>query len=153
MSQVLSLSIRVARRTSAGFVACAAAAVLLAVAGGVACSPVRAPEADAPVSPAAGRDVGALPSFENIVWRVAESPNVAPGHLYVFLSDGTLVVTSPQSTPSLGRWRRIGDGLSMIEQDIEYRVDIVSLSHDEFRIHIRDPGDGVDIRFVPASPR
>jgi hypothetical protein len=90
-------------------------------------------------------------TFVNRVWEVAESSAVAPGHLYIFLSEGTLVVASPTGTPSLGRWSRTGEGLTMIEDGISYATDIVALSADEFRIRSHNPGTAVDIRLVPAA--
>ncbi len=91
------------------------------------------------------------PDFVNRVWRVAESSAVAPGQLYVFLAEGTLVVASDTGTPSLGRWSRTGDGLTLVEEGRAYPTDIVSLTADEFRIRSHNPGQPVDIRLVPAD--
>jgi hypothetical protein len=99
----------------------------------------------------AGTPASPPPRFEDRVWRVAESSAVAPGHLYVFLSEGTLVITSPHSTPTFGRWMRSGDGLTIIEEGQVYPTDIVALSADEFRIRSHHPGPPVDIRLVPAD--
>ena len=90
-------------------------------------------------------------SFVNRVWSVAESSGVAPGHLYVFLSEGTLVVASPYGKPSLGTWSRAGDTLTIVEEGIPYRTGILSLSSTEFRIRSHNPGEPVEIRFVPAE--
>ena len=90
-------------------------------------------------------------TFVNRVWRVADSTAVAPGQLYVFLSEGTLVMTSPSSTPSLGTWRRAGNGFTMVEEGRPYRVDILALTDQEFRIRSHNPGQPVDIRLVPAT--
>jgi len=90
-------------------------------------------------------------TFVNRVWRVADSTAVAPGQLYVFLSEGTLVMTSPSSTPSLGTWRRDGAGFTMVEDGRPYRVDILALTEEEFRIRSHNPGQPVDIRLVPAG--
>ena len=101
---------------------------------------------------AAPAPAGAAPvTFVNRVWRVADATAVAPGQLYVFLSEGTLVMTSPSSTPSLGTWRRDGDGFTMVEEGRPYRVDILALSADEFRIRSHNPGQPVDIRLIPAT--
>jgi hypothetical protein len=90
-------------------------------------------------------------SFVNRVWRVASSSSVDPGVLYVFLSDGTLVISSPHGTPALGTWKQAGSGLVMIEEGRPYRVDVLKLSADEFRIMINNPGNAVEIAFVPAD--
>ena len=88
--------------------------------------------------------------FVNKVWRVSESSAVAPGTLYVFLSEGTLLITSEHSTPALGRWTQEGGGLTMVEESIAYKVDILNLTDDEFRIKSHNPGGSVEIRLVPA---
>ena len=95
-------------------------------------------------------------SFVNRVWRVASSSSgIEPGMLYVFLSDGTLVISSPHGTPALGRWKQDGAGLTMIEEGRPYKVDVLKLSAGEFRIMINNPGSAVEIAFAPAdqSPR
>jgi len=93
----------------------------------------------------------AKPTFVNKVWRVASSSSLEPGMLYVFLSDGTLVISSPHGTPSLGSWKPSGDGLTMIEEGIAYKVDVLALSAREFRVMINNPGHAVEIAFAPAD--
>ncbi len=67
-----------------------------------------------------GRDKqgSAQEGFVNKVWQIKTSNSIEPGMLYVFLSDGTLVMASPSSQPSLGRWTRTEKGLNMIEEGI-----------------------------------
>ena len=90
-------------------------------------------------------------SFVNQVWTVAESAQVATGDTRVFLSDGTMVMTGPNSTPAFGTWRVTAGALSITEEGREYPVDVVELTADVFRIRIRGPGEPVVIRFVPAE--
>ena len=97
-----------------------------------------------PAQPAAG------PRFVNRVWSVESSTAVAPGTLYVFLSEGTLVIASPDGKPMLGSWRRSGDGLVMVEESIEYPTDILKLDGSSFVIRSHNPGTPVDISLVPA---
>lgn len=101
------------------------------------------------------RDLTAQPkepaSFVNRVWRVAESSSVSPGQMYVFLSEGTLVVASPNGKPTLGTWNGKGDALTMVEEGIPYKVDILGLTKTEFRIKSHNPGESVEIRLVPAE--
>ena len=66
-------------------------------------APLEAPAEPAPAEKAV--------SFVNRVWVVAESKQVERGALRVFLSDGTLVMTSPNSTPAFGQWRSEGGRL------------------------------------------
>jgi hypothetical protein len=85
------------------------------------------------------------------VWRVSESSSVAPGTLYVFLSEGTLIITSPNSKPALGRWKYEGGALTMVEEGVPYKVDVLKLSKEEFRIRSNNPGEPVEITLVPAG--
>ncbi len=90
------------------------------------------------------------PGFVNKVWEVSLSTGVTPGMLYVFLSDGTLVMTSKNSQPAFGRWTYQNGALSMIEDGQEYKTDILSLGTDEFRIRSHNPGGSIEIAMVPA---
>jgi hypothetical protein len=110
------------------------------------CSERSAPTESSPQVPATSP-----PGFINIVWKVSESPGVAPGTLYVFLSDGTLVVASPHGKPAVGTWRDAGGVLTMVEEGLPYQVDVLNVSHDEFRIRSHHPGKPAEITFVPAE--
>lgn len=105
-------------------------------------APVAANSAAAAISPA---------SFVNKVWRVSQSSDVAAGMLYVFLSDGTLVIASAHGTPALGTWRLEGEALTMVEEGLPYVVDVLELSAAKFRIRVNNPGESTDITFVPAD--
>jgi hypothetical protein len=119
----------------------AAAIVVFAAA----CSrPPEAPEVPATPTPQAA-------TFVDRVWRVTESSAVAPGTLYAFLSDGTLVVTSPGSKPMVGSWARAGDGLVMVEESVSYPTDVISLTATTFVIRSHNPGEPVEITMVPAE--
>ncbi len=90
-------------------------------------------------------------TFVNRVWEVAESSGMSPGQLVVFLSEGTLVFASTHGTPALGTWKYDGGSLTMIEEGLHYKVDILELSNDEFRIRSYNPGGFIDTRFVLAE--
>jgi hypothetical protein len=95
---------------------------------------------------------GSAPAgFVNKVWSVRTSTSVAPGTLYVFLVDGTLLITSSTGTPALGKWTHSGGVFTMIEEGVPYKVDILSLSRDEFRIRSNNPGAPVEMTLVPAE--
>jgi hypothetical protein len=66
--------------------------------------------AHAPTTPPAS----VKPAFINKVWEVSLSTGVSPGMLYAFLSDGTLVITSPKSKPAFGAWTYKNGKLTMI---------------------------------------
>src|SRR6185503_3133658 len=80
--------------------------------------------ASTPAPSAATAPVG----FVNKVWKVKSSNAVTVGQLYVFLSEGTLVLASEHGTPSLGSWRSDPGGFTMIEDGISYPTDIVRLT-------------------------
>lgn len=98
-----------------------------------------------------GKQGSAQEGFVNKVWQIKTSNSIEPGMLYVFLSDGTLVMASPSSQPSLGRWTRTEKGLNLIEEGITYPTEILSLSRDEFRIRSLNPGDPVELQLAPAA--
>ena len=89
-------------------------------------------------------------SFVNKVWRVTKS-STAQDTLYVFLSDGTLVITSPHGKPAIGSWTHTDNALTMIEDGIPYKADILKLEEREFGIRIHNPGEPVEITFGPAE--
>lgn len=89
--------------------------------------------------------------FVNRVWAVSQSSSVAPGTLYVFLSDGTLVITAPHWKPALGRWRDEGGILTMVEEGIPYQADVLNLSRDQFKIRSHNPGKPAEITLIPAE--
>ncbi len=107
--------------------------------------PVPAQEPAVPEAPAQPSA-----SFVNRVWEV-ESPQADAGALRVFLSDGTLVMASPNATPAFGSWRYADGQLTIIEEGQAYPADILALTDREFRIRMHSPGEPVEIRFAPAK--
>jgi hypothetical protein len=89
--------------------------------------------------------------FVNRVWTVEASSSVSPGMMYVFLSDGTLVITSPNSRPAFGTWKDENGKLTMVEESLPYAVDVLALDANRFRIRVRNPGEPVEITFVRAE--
>ena len=100
---------------------------------------------------AAARDGGEPPTFANKVWKVEKSTGVQPGQVYVFLSDGTLLITSGTSIPTLGKWTSDGTTLTMIEEGIAYKVDVLAQSEDRLSIRIHSPGPPLDISMVRVT--
>ncbi|MDO9359260.1 MAG: hypothetical protein Q7T70_09740 [Polaromonas sp.] len=97
-----------------------------------------------------GPPASVKPGFVNKVWEVSVSTGVTPGMLYTFLSDGTLVMTSPNSKPAFGAWTYKNGKLTMIEDSQQYPTDILNLTHDELRLKSNNPGGSVEILLVPA---
>ena len=107
--------------------------------------------AGAPSPPDGSTSATEAPRFVNRVWEVAASTSVSPGMLYVFLEDGTLVMTGSGGKPAFGSWKRDNGALIMVEESIPYKVDILELTNDTFRIRSHNPGEPVEIRLVPAK--
>jgi hypothetical protein len=126
-----------------------AVALLLAGCAGGADRGASTPPADTTVQVVAS--VPESPNgFVNRVWEVRQSPQIATGQLYAFLSDGTLVITSAGQKPSLGTWSQGDSGLVMVEEGISYPVDVLEMTGDTFRIRMHNPGTPVEITFGPA---
>ncbi len=125
------------------------AALALTLAG---CSPQ--PASDAPpaeTSTTATPAPDAEPTFVDRTWQVASSPQIQSGAHYTFHSDGRLEITSTGSTPMIGTWARTDSGLTMTEEGIPYRVEVLELTADRFRIRSHNPGEPVEIEFAPAK--
>lgn len=92
----------------------------------------------------------AAPSFINKVWRVKDASSIPGGGLYVFVSDGTMLITSPNSKPALGAWNQNDGQLTWIEEGRPYKVDVLSIDAMQFHVRVNSPGDPVDILFELA---
>ena len=106
----------------------------------------------APSDQRATQTPAAALSFVNRVWSVQSSSTVTPGQLYVFLSDGTLVITSSNGKPALGSWKQEGGTFTMVEEGIAYPVEILELTQDRFKIRVTNPGEPVEMTLVIAAP-
>lgn len=125
--------------------------LVLAAAIGTSCGQ---PAEETPVArTTAASEVAALPpvQIENRVWRVERSSAVAAGTLYVFLGDGRLVVSSPGSEPLVGEWELEDGQLSMVEESLRYRVEVLELTRDRLRLLSHNPGEPVEIELLDAS--
>ncbi|MGI8922625.1 MAG: hypothetical protein ACR2HJ_01065 [Fimbriimonadales bacterium] len=67
------------------------------------------------------------------------------------MSDGSLVITSPNGKPALGTWKYDGVVFTMVEESAAYKVDILDISSAEFRIRSNNPGEPVEILLTPAE--
>jgi hypothetical protein len=90
------------------------------------------------------------PGWVNRIWRVTSGSDIPTGALYVFLGDQTLLITSPNATPMVGRWMQNGDGLVMIEEGLSYQTDIVEQSSQRLVLRQHNPGGTVTLVFTPA---
>ncbi len=109
-------------------------------------------ETDTPDASSTAQASNVRPGFINTVWEVSLSTGVAPGMLYAFLSDGTLVMTSPSTRAAFGAWTYRDGVLTMIEGSQAYKTDILTLSHEELRLKSHNPGGSVEILVAPLPP-
>ena len=122
-------------------------------------SPLTVPASSAPAdstaagAAAAGRAEAAVPLFANRVWKVAKGSQGDPGTFYVFLSDGSLLITSPHGTPSLSTWHYSGDVLTMVEEGLPHQATILRSTLDTFAISVAGPGQPVLLTFVPGTAK
>lgn len=95
-----------------------------------------------PAQPAANQDrltaatANQVP-WANTVWQVSAPTNRAPGSIYVFLADGTLLMTSCVETYRLASWRPIDARTITIEEDRATRYDGEIASGAEGGLHMR----------------
>jgi hypothetical protein len=117
----------------------------------LACGTPQAPTPAAVAPPAVVTPPAPPTSFVNRVWRAVTANGAPRDELYVFLSGGTLVITSSTGTPMVGRWAHVGERVTMVEEGVEHTADILTLTADEFRIRSYNPGEPVELHFVPAD--
>lgn len=116
-----------------------------------ACGTPPAPPPAATALPEAVAAPGPAASFVNRVWRAVAANGQPRDELYVFLSGGTLVITSSTGTPMVGRWAHVGERITMVEAGVEHTADILALTTDQFRIRSYNPGEPLELLFVPAD--
>lgn len=129
-----------------------ASVILIATTSFVGCS--REPASRDDKQPAS--DSSVVPSGDSVrivnrVWKVASSTGGAPGQLYTFLSDGTLLIASATGTPLLGTWSYAPGVLTLVEEGIAYKTEILQSTDDELKVRSFNPGGSIDINFVRAK--
>lgn len=114
--------------------------------------PARSTDQPAPGEAAAPAAPAVTPAaFTDKVWRVKSSSAVEPDTVYAFLSDGTLVIDSPNGTPMRGEWRFENGQLTMVEEGQAYPTDILRLDASELHLRSHNPGTPVDIVLTLAA--
>jgi hypothetical protein len=111
----------------------------------------RSTPRDAPVTPVTATNLVAGP-LANTVWRVT-SGNRAPGTLFIFLSNGTLMMTSCVEVYRLARWRaETMDRLTIVEDvTVQYTADIQALSEDRLSLRLNLRSEQVDLTLEAAQ--
>ena len=89
----------------------------------------------------------------NTVWRVAAPTNRAPGSFYVFLADGTLVMTSCVETYRLATWKRVDEDTLTIVEDraTRYDADIAQPNDRELRLQLKLVSETVNLALTRAD--
>jgi hypothetical protein len=104
-------------------------------------------------APAAERDESAGPRFVDKVWRITAPVGRPPGSLHVFLSDGTLLMTSCVETYRLAQWTLDTPASMTITEDSQtrYRAEITALDDQrlELKLHLRS--ETVDLVMTVAN--
>ena len=117
--------------------------------------PAGKPPTGEPLRPAptGGRAEAAVPDFANRVWKVAKGSAGDPGTFYVFLADGSMLITSPHGKPSLGTWHYSGDVLTLVEEGLPHQATILHATLDTFAISGTGSGEPVVLTFVPGAAK
>jgi hypothetical protein len=134
------------------------ALLLLAVCTVTAAAPQAARRAaQAPASAAASApDAASQPiavrieRFVDRVWVVDAATGVAPGSVYVFLSDNVLVTSPKGGSPSVGTWAEDVDGLVLTEKGRSSKVAVLELNAERFRFRIKGAKALTEVTLVPA---
>jgi hypothetical protein len=113
-------------------------------------TPAASTGAAAPAGPPAERGV---PDFANRIWKVAKGSAGDPGTYYVFLGDGSMLISSPHGTPALGAWHYSGEVLTLVEESVPHQATVLHATPDTLAIRIVGSGQPVDMTFVTARER
>jgi len=134
----------------------------LAVAFLAVCAVTAVPRADtravqAPSTPAAPPADAASPllainidRFVDRVWVVDAATAVAPGSLYVFLSDNVLLTSPKGGTPTVGTWAEDVDGLVLTVKGRSSKVAVLELTAERFRFQMKGATPQAEVTLVPA---
>ena len=89
----------------------------------------------------------------NKVWRITSPPDRAPGSFYIFLSDGTLVMTSCVETYRLATWRADGVSRLMIAEDpgVQYPAEIRDVRDREAHLRLILKSEQVELTLTQAD--
>jgi hypothetical protein len=114
-------------------------------------TPRRSAPVDTPATPVPAASLATGP-LVNTVWRVT-SGNRAPGTLFVFLSGGTLVMTSCVEVYRLATWRaETTDRLTIVEDTtVQYTADIQALSQNSLSLRLNLRSEEFDLTLEAAQ--
>ena len=89
----------------------------------------------------------------NKVWKVTAPAGRARGSFYIFLSDGTLVMTSCVETYRLATWRSDAAGRIAIAEDeaVRYEAEILELQDRQARLRLGLRNEDVELSLQTAD--
>ena len=89
----------------------------------------------------------------NTVWRITNPAGRPLGSFYLFLPNGTLVMTSCVETYRLATWRAESTNQLTIVEDtaVEYTADIQALSENSLSLRLNLRSEQVEMAFEPAQ--
>jgi len=89
----------------------------------------------------------------NKAWLITAPAGRAPGSLYVFLADGTLMMTSCVETYRLATWQLQGDDRLVVTEDptTRYVVRVIDVGERELRLRLELVGENVDLELRAAD--
>jgi hypothetical protein len=98
-------------------------------------------------------DPAAPSRLMNRVWLVARPAGRAPGSFYVFLADGTLLMSSCVETYRLATWRAAGgDRLVVTEEPaVSYGVRVLAVGERDARLRLELVSETVDLELRAAT--
>ena len=105
-----------------------------------------------PGLPATASGLAAGP-LVSTVWRITNPAGRPLGSFYLFLPNGTLVMTSCVETYRLATWRAEETDRLTIAEDptVSYTADILALREDSLRLRLNLRSEQVELAFEPAQ--
>jgi hypothetical protein len=112
----------------------------------------RSTPVTAPAPPVTALDVAGGP-LVSTVWRITNPASRPLGSFYIFLPNGTLVMTSCVETYRLATWQaEMTDRLTIVEDPtVRYTADILMLSQNSLSLRLNLRSEQVDLTFEPAQ--
>ena len=112
----------------------------------------RSTTVNAPAPSIAATDLAAGP-LVSTVWRITSPTGRPLGSFYIFLPNGTLVMTSCVETYRLATWRAEStDRLTIVEDPpVQYTADIQALSENRLNLRLNLRSEQVDLTLEAAQ--
>lgn len=112
----------------------------------------RSSSANTPAPPVTATNLAAG-SMVSTVWRTTTPAGRPLGSFYLFLPNGTLVMTSCVETYRLATWQaETAERLTITEDpSVRYTADILAISRDRLSLRLNLRSEQVELMFEPAQ--